>query len=46
LLVARLYFNQSSVKNPESPGFAGLCDGFEVFDFAGMIGARSDYLAN
>jgi len=24
----------------------GLSDGFEVFDFAGMIGAAGDYLAN
>jgi hypothetical protein len=38
--------DSSSVKNPESPGLAGVSDGFEVFDFAGMIGAGSDYLAN
>jgi hypothetical protein len=34
------------VKNPERRGLAGLCDGFEVFNFAGMIGAGGDYLAN
>ena len=32
---------QSPLKNPESPGLAGASDGFEVFDFAGMIGADS-----
>ena len=36
----------SSVKNPESLGLAGVSDGFEVFHFAGMRGADSDYLAN
>jgi hypothetical protein len=36
----------SSVKNPERHGLAGRSDGFEVFDFAGMIGAGGDYLAN
>jgi hypothetical protein len=37
---------ESSVKNPERHGLAGRSDGFEVFDFAGMIGAGGDYLAN
>jgi hypothetical protein len=36
---------KSSVKNPERPGLAGLSDGFEVFDFAGLGGAAGDYLA-
>jgi hypothetical protein len=36
----------SSVKNPESRGLVGLSDGFEVFDFAGLNGAGSDYPAN
>jgi hypothetical protein len=35
----------SSVNNPERLGFAGLFGNSEVFDFAGMIGADSDYLA-
>jgi hypothetical protein len=34
------------VKNPESRGLVGLSDGFEVFDFAGLNGAGSDYPAN
>jgi hypothetical protein len=34
------------VKNRERPRLMGLSDGFEVFDFAGMIGAAGDYLAN
>ena len=40
------FFDESSVKNPERHGLARVSDGFEVFDFAGMIGAGSDYLAN
>jgi hypothetical protein len=36
----------SPVKNPESRGLAELFGGFEVFDFAGLNGAGSDYLAN
>jgi hypothetical protein len=29
-----------------TPGVAGLRGGFEVFDFAGLIGAAGGYLAN
>jgi len=38
--------SQSLAKNRENPGLVGLSDGFEVFDFAGSIGAAGDCLAN
>jgi hypothetical protein len=34
------------VKNSERPRVVGFFDGFEVFDFAGLLAVGGDYLAN